>query len=86
VLFFSLQNNPLFIQSFSDGDDALKFHHVVHCALDVIEEKGGTFSPPFGVATRQFATSMVFSDVHATPVTGGEVFANQDTLADLLYA
>eukprot|EP00243_Klebsormidium_subtile_P003998 TRINITY_DN17780_c0_g1_i1.p1 TRINITY_DN17780_c0_g1~~TRINITY_DN17780_c0_g1_i1.p1 ORF type:complete len:142 (+),score=24.83 TRINITY_DN17780_c0_g1_i1:514-939(+) len=40
-------NNPLFIQSYTEGDDALKFHHVVHCALDVVEEKatpkkGGT--------------------------------------------
>ncbi|MCO5548176.1 hypothetical protein L7F22_001634 [Adiantum nelumboides] len=33
------QNNPLFIQSFTDGDDELKFHYIVHCSLDVIEEK-----------------------------------------------
>eukprot|EP00249_Psilotum_nudum_P002501 c15571_g1_i1 orf=124-597(+) len=32
-------NNPLYIQSFTDGDDALKFHYIVHCSLDVIDEK-----------------------------------------------
>ena len=43
LLFFSYlwtQNNPLFIKSFTDGEDELKFHHIVHCSLDVIEEKG----------------------------------------------
>lgn len=34
------QNNPLYIQSFTDADDALKLHHIVHCSLDVIEERG----------------------------------------------
>jgi hypothetical protein len=33
------QNNPLYIQSFTDADDALKLHHIVHCSLDVIEER-----------------------------------------------
>ncbi|KAL2607429.1 hypothetical protein R1flu_026002 [Riccia fluitans] len=33
------QNNPLYIQSFTNGDDALKFHYIVHCSLDVIDEK-----------------------------------------------
>ncbi|ESQ45990.1 hypothetical protein EUTSA_v10000369mg [Eutrema salsugineum] len=33
------QNNPLYIQSFTDGDDALKLHHIVHCSLDVIQER-----------------------------------------------
>ncbi|KAK4757181.1 hypothetical protein SAY87_007308 [Trapa incisa] len=33
------QNNPLYIQSFTDGDDALKLHHVVHCSLDVVDER-----------------------------------------------
>lgn len=35
-----IQNNPLYLQSFMEGDDALKFHYIVHCSLDVIEEKG----------------------------------------------
>lgn len=34
------QNNPLYIQSFTDADDALKLHHIVHCSLDVIDERG----------------------------------------------
>ncbi|WOG84181.1 hypothetical protein DCAR_0103362 [Daucus carota subsp. sativus] len=33
------QNNPLYIQSFTDADDALKLHHIVHCSLDVIDER-----------------------------------------------
>ncbi|CAM6082304.1 unnamed protein product [Calypogeia fissa] len=33
------QNNPLYLQSFTNGDDALKFHYIVHCSLDVIDEK-----------------------------------------------
>lgn len=37
------QNNPLYIQSFTDADDALKLHHIVHCSLDVIDEKGNLF-------------------------------------------
>ncbi|GMH35948.1 hypothetical protein BSKO_03816 [Bryopsis sp. KO-2023] len=34
-------NNPLFIKCFADesGESALKFHYVVHCALDAVEEK-----------------------------------------------
>eukprot|EP00850_Spirogloea_muscicola_P002420 SM000009S23549 [mRNA] locus=s9:631103:632355:- [translate_table: standard] len=44
-------NNPLYLESFvgggvgggggggGGGGDALKFHHAVHCALDVIEER-----------------------------------------------
>eukprot|EP00897_Mesotaenium_endlicherianum_P007533 jgi/Mesen1/6808/ME000035S06192 len=32
-------SNPLYLQSFTDADDALKFHYIVHCALDVIDEK-----------------------------------------------
>eukprot|EP00244_Chara_vulgaris_P014369 TRINITY_DN8964_c0_g1_i1.p1 TRINITY_DN8964_c0_g1~~TRINITY_DN8964_c0_g1_i1.p1 ORF type:complete len:144 (-),score=24.09 TRINITY_DN8964_c0_g1_i1:128-559(-) len=32
-------NNPLYLQHFTDGDDELKFHYIVHSALDVIEEK-----------------------------------------------
>uniref|UniRef100_A0A8I7B9L1 Trafficking protein particle complex subunit 2-like protein n=1 Tax=Hordeum vulgare subsp. vulgare TaxID=112509 RepID=A0A8I7B9L1_HORVV len=33
------QNNPLYLQSFTEADDALKLHHVVHCSLDVIDER-----------------------------------------------
>ncbi|XP_078440628.1 SNARE-like superfamily protein [Wolffia australiana] len=33
------QNNPLYLQNFTDADDALKFHHIVHCSLDVVEER-----------------------------------------------
>lgn len=36
------QNNPLYVQVFppAEGDQLLKFHYVVHCSLDAIEEKG----------------------------------------------
>ncbi|CAD6223994.1 unnamed protein product [Miscanthus lutarioriparius] len=33
------QNNPLYLQSFTEADDALKLHHIVHCSLDVIDER-----------------------------------------------
>ncbi|XP_074567555.1 uncharacterized protein LOC141824212 [Curcuma longa] len=33
------QNNPLYLQSFTGADDALKLHHIVHCSLDVIDER-----------------------------------------------
>ncbi|KAJ4788359.1 Trafficking protein particle complex subunit 2-like protein [Rhynchospora pubera] len=33
------QNNPLYLQSFTGSDDALKLHHIVHCSLDVIDER-----------------------------------------------
>uniref|UniRef100_A0A1J3GA68 Trafficking protein particle complex subunit 2-like protein n=1 Tax=Noccaea caerulescens TaxID=107243 RepID=A0A1J3GA68_NOCCA len=40
--FGSEQNNPhpLYIQSFTEADDALKLHLIVHCSLDVIDERG----------------------------------------------
>ena len=41
--FLRLQNNPLYLEPFqSKGkqEDALKFHYIVHCALDAVEEKG----------------------------------------------
>nr|GMC87499.1 trafficking protein particle complex subunit 2-like protein [Ipomoea batatas] len=38
--FSSEQNNPLYIQSFTEADDALKLHHIVHCSLDVVDERG----------------------------------------------
>ncbi len=43
------QNNPLYLQSFIDGDDALKFHYIVHSSLDIIEEKGLFFCLMFAV-------------------------------------
>ncbi|KAH6768645.1 SNARE-like superfamily protein [Perilla frutescens var. frutescens] len=33
------QNNLLYIQSFTKADDALKLHHIVHCSLDVVDER-----------------------------------------------
>ncbi|GFY89800.1 SNARE-like superfamily protein [Actinidia rufa] len=33
------QNNPVYIQSFTEADDALKLHHIVHCSLDVVDER-----------------------------------------------
>ncbi|KAL6963689.1 hypothetical protein U1Q18_034696 [Sarracenia purpurea var. burkii] len=33
------QNNPLYLQSFTEADDALKLHHIVHCSLDVVDER-----------------------------------------------
>lgn len=35
------QNNPLYLETFQQGsgDDALRFHYIVHCSLDAIEEK-----------------------------------------------
>uniref|UniRef100_A0A061QM00 Trafficking protein particle complex subunit 2-like protein n=1 Tax=Tetraselmis sp. GSL018 TaxID=582737 RepID=A0A061QM00_9CHLO len=34
-------NNPLYLQTFPSGTDEeqLKFHYIVHCSLDAIEEK-----------------------------------------------
>jgi hypothetical protein len=34
------QNNPLFLQTFVPTDDEAKFHCLVHCSLDAVEEKG----------------------------------------------
>eukprot|EP01104_Vermistella_antarctica_P019145 TRINITY_DN7364_c0_g1_i1.p1 TRINITY_DN7364_c0_g1~~TRINITY_DN7364_c0_g1_i1.p1 ORF type:complete len:142 (-),score=34.53 TRINITY_DN7364_c0_g1_i1:27-452(-) len=31
-------NNPLYIRSFSSQTDELKFHYIVHTALDIIED------------------------------------------------
>ncbi|KAK3257722.1 hypothetical protein CYMTET_33201 [Cymbomonas tetramitiformis] len=35
--------NPLHLQTFALDDDPLKYHYIVHCALDVIDER---LSPP----------------------------------------
>eukprot|EP00899_Mesostigma_viride_P016502 jgi/Mesvir1/24853/Mv22089-RA.1 len=34
-------NNPLYLKTFTDGDESetLKFHYIVHCSLDVVDEK-----------------------------------------------
>lgn len=34
------QNNPLCIECFAEGEDIVRFHYLVHCALDAVEEKG----------------------------------------------
>ncbi|KYQ92354.1 trafficking protein particle complex subunit 2-like protein [Tieghemostelium lacteum] len=37
-------NNPLFIQEFATGltdENKLKLHYIVHCSLDIIEDKPG---------------------------------------------
>jgi len=33
------QNNPLYLQTFVQHDNALKFHFIVHSSLDVVEER-----------------------------------------------
>ena len=38
------QNNPLYIRSFG-VHDALRFHFIVHTALDFVEEKGARPRP-----------------------------------------
>ncbi|CAI0468829.1 unnamed protein product [Linum tenue] len=52
------QNNPLYIQSFTEADDALKLHHIVHCSLDVVDERvnnpkksGPTLNETYGYLT-----------------------------------
>ncbi len=39
---WGLQNNPLYLKAFLPlaEEDSLKFHYIVHCALDAVEEKG----------------------------------------------
>jgi hypothetical protein len=34
-----MQNNPLYLRTFPD-EEHLKFHYIVHCSLDAVEEKG----------------------------------------------
>lgn len=44
-----MQNNPLYLEVFqSKGkqEDALKFHYIIHCALDAVEEKGAVRGAP----------------------------------------
>lgn len=33
------QNNPLFLKTYVPTDDEAKFHCIVHCSLDAVEEK-----------------------------------------------
>ena len=37
-----MQNNPLYLEAFyvTSQDETLRFHYIVHCALDAVEEKG----------------------------------------------
>ena len=51
-----LQNNPLYLEPFQRGkqEDALKFHYIVHCALDAVEEKGKTKRPNCPVLCRSY--------------------------------
>jgi hypothetical protein len=35
-----VQNNPLFLETYVPADDEAKFHCIVHCSLDAVEEKG----------------------------------------------
>eukprot|EP01132_Coremiostelium_polycephalum_P000526 gene526-664_t len=44
-------NNPLFIQDYSSGlseENKLKLHYIVHCSLDIIEEKPGSTKKQVG--------------------------------------
>ena len=36
-----LQNNPLYLQTLQQegGDKSLRFHYMVHCSLDAVEER-----------------------------------------------
>jgi trafficking protein particle complex subunit 2 len=40
LIYWFAQNNPLYLHFESEHEeDALKFHYIVHCALDAVEEK-----------------------------------------------
>eukprot|EP00656_Telonema_subtile_P028533 TRINITY_DN3103_c0_g1_i2.p1 TRINITY_DN3103_c0_g1~~TRINITY_DN3103_c0_g1_i2.p1 ORF type:complete len:147 (-),score=39.95 TRINITY_DN3103_c0_g1_i2:201-641(-) len=43
----SRDNHPLFIKSWGNDEDPLKFHRIIHRALDFIEERTNN-PPPFG--------------------------------------
>lgn len=49
-----LQNNPLYLEAFyvENQEEALKFHYIVHCALDAVEEKGALDPAPGQRLTR----------------------------------
>jgi hypothetical protein len=33
-------NNPLYVHSYTGVQDELRYHHIAHSALDIIEERG----------------------------------------------
>jgi len=35
----SAANAPLFLRAYADEDDALRFHTLLHCALDATDER-----------------------------------------------
>ncbi len=35
----SASNAPLFVRAYAEEEDALRFHTIVHCALDVTDER-----------------------------------------------
>jgi hypothetical protein len=39
------QNNPIYLKSYIQVEDQLKFHYIVHCGLDSVEEKGAPRRP-----------------------------------------
>jgi hypothetical protein len=41
TLKLQLQNQPLYLRALVPTEDEIKFHYIVHCSLDAIEEKGG---------------------------------------------
>jgi hypothetical protein len=47
-----VQNNPLFLETYVPADDEAKFHCIVHCSLDAVEEKG---APGWGARRRTAA-------------------------------
>ena len=36
----TMQNQPLYLRTFVPTEDEVKFHYIVHCSLDAVEEKG----------------------------------------------
>jgi hypothetical protein len=44
VAFISPQNHPIFIRTFNNERDELKYHYIAHTSLDVIEERGTVFA------------------------------------------
>jgi hypothetical protein len=35
-----MQNQPLYLRAWRDGEELVKLHFIVQCALDAVEEKG----------------------------------------------
>lgn len=79
-----MQNKPLYLEAFqgsSSEEDTLKFHYVVHCALDAVEEKGVI---TFWLCSARSCTShtVCWHTVSAPRKTPAEVF---DTYLGMLY-